>query len=188
MLTRTLDLIRHRLQTEIDCCITLQCLGGMAQGPCGEDFKAAFSCFVHSNEEPKGVDCVEKFKAMQDCFRKHPDVYGDGMSSWPYHSQFISYAILQWFVTRSCVVIMSLISHCCKFGNVEIEDDEPLGQPTSTDGPGPLSGATVSGSPLPKDHPDQAKVPRAPVKEPPKNSVIPLQTHENNPAKGKLPV
>ncbi|KAI3485908.1 hypothetical protein L1887_50708 [Cichorium endivia] len=33
------------------------CLGGMAHGPCGEQFKAAFSCF--------------------DCFREHPDVYKD---------------------------------------------------------------------------------------------------------------
>jgi len=38
------------------------CLGGMAHGPCGEEFKAAFSCFVHSNEEPKGVECIENFK------------------------------------------------------------------------------------------------------------------------------
>ncbi|KAG0743922.1 hypothetical protein G6F57_009856 [Rhizopus arrhizus] len=53
------------------------CLGGMAQGPCGEDFKAAFSCFVFSEAEPKGIDCVDKFKAMQDCFRRHPDVYAD---------------------------------------------------------------------------------------------------------------
>ncbi|CAI7595318.1 unnamed protein product [Penicillium palitans] len=52
------------------------CLGGMAHGPCGEDFKAAFSCFVYSEEEPKGIDCVDKFKAMQDCFRQHPEVYG----------------------------------------------------------------------------------------------------------------
>ncbi|KAF1796049.1 hypothetical protein FB192DRAFT_1293362, partial [Mucor lusitanicus] len=52
-------------------------LGGMAQGPCGEEFKAAFSCFVYSEAEPKGLDCVEKFKGMQDCFRLHPDVYGD---------------------------------------------------------------------------------------------------------------
>ncbi|GJC94673.1 CHCH domain-containing protein [Colletotrichum higginsianum] len=37
------------------------CLGGMADGPCGEEFKAAFSCFVYSNEEPKGMDCIEKF-------------------------------------------------------------------------------------------------------------------------------
>lgn len=49
----------------------------MAQGPCGEEFKAAFSCFVYSEAEPKGLDCVEKFKGMQDCFRLHPDVYGD---------------------------------------------------------------------------------------------------------------
>jgi intermembrane space import and assembly protein 40 len=38
------------------------CLGGMAHGPCGEEFRAAFSCFVYSNEEPKGVECIDKFK------------------------------------------------------------------------------------------------------------------------------
>ncbi|KAJ5183141.1 hypothetical protein N7492_000757 [Penicillium capsulatum] len=52
------------------------CLGGMAHGPCGEDFKAAFSCFVYSEEEPKGINCIDKFSAMQNCFRAHPDVYG----------------------------------------------------------------------------------------------------------------
>jgi mitochondrial intermembrane space import and assembly protein 40 len=38
------------------------CLGGMAHGPCGPEFRAAFSCFVYSQEEPKGMDCIEKFK------------------------------------------------------------------------------------------------------------------------------
>jgi hypothetical protein len=52
----------------------------MADGPCGEQFKAAFSCFVYSEAEPKGMDCVEKFKGMQDCFREHPEIYGEGMS------------------------------------------------------------------------------------------------------------
>ncbi|KAK5086746.1 Oxidoreductase [Lithohypha guttulata] len=51
------------------------CLGGMAYGPCGEQFRNAFSCFVYSNEEPKGMECIEKFQAMQDCFRAHPEVY-----------------------------------------------------------------------------------------------------------------
>lgn len=51
------------------------CLGGMADGPCGEDFKAAFSCFVFSDQEPKGVDCVDKFKAMQDCFRLRKSIH-----------------------------------------------------------------------------------------------------------------
>ena len=54
------------------------CLGGMAHGPCGMQFRDAFSCFVYSEDEPKGINCVEKFKAMQDCFREHPDVYGEG--------------------------------------------------------------------------------------------------------------
>ena len=54
------------------------CLGGMAHGPCGMQFREAFSCFVFSEQDPKGIDCVEKFKAMQDCFRQHPDVYAEG--------------------------------------------------------------------------------------------------------------
>ena len=54
------------------------CLGGMAHGPCGMQFREAFSCFVFSEQEPKGIDCVEKFKAMQDCFREHPEIYAEG--------------------------------------------------------------------------------------------------------------
>jgi mitochondrial intermembrane space import and assembly protein 40 len=53
------------------------CLGGMAHGPCGPQFREAFSCFVYSNEEPKGMDCIEKFQSMRDCFSEHPDVYKD---------------------------------------------------------------------------------------------------------------
>ncbi|KAL8794402.1 MAG: hypothetical protein Q9195_002989 [Heterodermia aff. obscurata] len=67
------------------------CLGGMAHGPCGEAFRAAFSCFVYSKEEPKGMDCIDNFsgivadqvaenRGMQDCFRLHPDVYGDELA------------------------------------------------------------------------------------------------------------
>ena len=51
------------------------CLGGMAHGPCGEEFRAAFSCFVFSEEEPKGMNCIDRFQGMQNCFRAHPDVY-----------------------------------------------------------------------------------------------------------------
>ncbi|KAF9464998.1 hypothetical protein BDZ94DRAFT_1160606, partial [Collybia nuda] len=53
------------------------CLGGMAHGPCGPEFREAFSCFVFSEDEPKGINCVEKFKGMQTCFREHPEIYGD---------------------------------------------------------------------------------------------------------------
>ena len=43
------------------------CLGGMAHGPCGDQFKAAFSCFVYSKEEPKGMDCIDKFQCVDPC-------------------------------------------------------------------------------------------------------------------------
>lgn len=52
------------------------CLQGMGNGPCGEEFKDAFACFHYSEEEPKGANCLEQFKAMQDCFLKHPEIYG----------------------------------------------------------------------------------------------------------------
>lgn len=51
------------------------CLGGMAYGPCGPEFREAFSCFVYSTQEPKGMDCIDKFQGMQDCFRAHPEHY-----------------------------------------------------------------------------------------------------------------
>lgn len=51
------------------------CLGGMAHGPCGEEFKAAFACFVYSETEPKGIDCISKFEGMRTCFKQHPEHY-----------------------------------------------------------------------------------------------------------------
>ena len=39
----------------------------MAQGQCGNEFKAAFSCFHYSKEEMKGSDCIPQFKEMQVC-------------------------------------------------------------------------------------------------------------------------
>ena len=49
----------------------------MAHGPCGEDFKSAFSCFVHSEAEVKGSDCLTQFQAMQDCMVQYPEIYKD---------------------------------------------------------------------------------------------------------------
>lgn len=48
------------------------CLGGMAHGPCGEEFKAAFSCFVYSKEEPKGMDCIDKFQYVSRALGSEP--------------------------------------------------------------------------------------------------------------------
>lgn len=47
----------------------------MASGPCGEQFKSAFSCFHYSMEDVKGSDCVDQFRAMQECMQKYPDLY-----------------------------------------------------------------------------------------------------------------
>ncbi|XP_041969761.1 mitochondrial intermembrane space import and assembly protein 40-B [Aricia agestis] len=52
------------------------CLGGMATGPCGTQFREAFSCFHYSEAEPKGSDCYEKFSTMQECMSQYPELYG----------------------------------------------------------------------------------------------------------------
>ncbi|KAK7788495.1 hypothetical protein R5R35_012817 [Gryllus longicercus] len=51
------------------------CLGGMATGPCGVQFRDAFSCFHYSEAEPKGSDCYDAFKTMQECMSKYPALY-----------------------------------------------------------------------------------------------------------------
>merc|ERR1712004_12423 len=51
------------------------CLGGMATGPCGPQFREAFSCFHFSEEDPKGSECYDQFKTMQDCMLQHGDLY-----------------------------------------------------------------------------------------------------------------
>lgn len=56
------------------------CLGGMATGPCGVEFRNAFSCFHYSEAEPKGSDCYDLFKTMQDCMQKFPTLYNKDLS------------------------------------------------------------------------------------------------------------
>lgn len=51
------------------------CLGGMATGPCGMEFRDAFTCFHYSSAEPKGSNCYSVFEEMQDCMSKYPTVY-----------------------------------------------------------------------------------------------------------------
>ncbi|CAL1528856.1 unnamed protein product [Lymnaea stagnalis] len=57
------------------------CLGGMASGPCGFEFREAFSCFHYSKAEPKGSDCYEAFLTMQDCMSHFPALYPPAKAS-----------------------------------------------------------------------------------------------------------
>lgn len=76
------------------------CLGGMAHGVCGEQFREAFSCFVYSKEEPKGQDCIEKFRGMQECFAAHPEVYGEGELARPVFQVLQSCLVADWPAIR----------------------------------------------------------------------------------------
>jgi len=76
-------LIKANGEINWDC----PCLQGMAYGPCGEQFKAAFSCFHYSEADPKGSDCIPQFRDMQECFVKYPEMYGkdDELDEWKTH-------------------------------------------------------------------------------------------------------
>jgi mitochondrial intermembrane space import and assembly protein 40 len=50
----------------------------MAAGPCGYEFREAFSCFHYSTADPKGSDCLNEFRTMQECMAKHPGLYDSG--------------------------------------------------------------------------------------------------------------
>ena len=51
------------------------CLGGMAVGPCGLEFREAFSCFHYSKSEVKGSECLEQFAKLQICMKDYPELY-----------------------------------------------------------------------------------------------------------------
>jgi mitochondrial intermembrane space import and assembly protein 40 len=51
------------------------CLARAVEPPCGEYFKAAFACFVASQTEPKGEDCLDHFVRMNSCYLAHPEIY-----------------------------------------------------------------------------------------------------------------
>lgn len=57
----------------------------MAHGPCGDEFKAAFSCFVYSNEEPKGMDCVDRFQYEKTTYLSRGEE-GEPQKKWSAHT------------------------------------------------------------------------------------------------------
>lgn len=53
------------------------CISKMKNGPCGTLFLTAFECFLRSEAEPKGSDCVPSFAEMHDCLKEHPEAYDE---------------------------------------------------------------------------------------------------------------
>eukprot|EP00871_Galdieria_phlegrea_P000864 jgi/Galph1/1779/GphlegSOOS_G453.1 len=62
-------------EQEIEEALNCPCIEKMKEGSCGEQFISAYRCFLESESEPKGSDCIEYFSAMQKCMVEHPDEY-----------------------------------------------------------------------------------------------------------------
>lgn len=59
----------------IEEALNCPCIASMKEGSCGQPFLAAYRCFLESETEPKGMDCMEQFKSMQVCVAEHPEEY-----------------------------------------------------------------------------------------------------------------
>lgn len=59
----------------IEEALNCPCIASMKEGSCGQPFLAAYRCFLESETEPKGMDCMEQFKSMQACVADHPEEY-----------------------------------------------------------------------------------------------------------------
>ncbi|KAI0566884.1 translocase MPT [Gracilaria domingensis] len=59
----------------IEEALNCPCIAPMKEGSCGDSFIEAYKCFLQSETEPKGMDCMEQFKTMQSCLAEHPEEY-----------------------------------------------------------------------------------------------------------------
>lgn len=61
------------VEKKIEQALACPCLGDLKEGPCGPVFVHAFGCFIRSEHEDKGMDCLPQFSAFQACLQKHPE-------------------------------------------------------------------------------------------------------------------
>ncbi|CAN8065124.1 unnamed protein product [Agarophyton chilense] len=59
----------------IEEALNCPCISSMKEGSCGDSFIDAYKCFLQSETEPKGMDCMDQFKTMQSCLAEHPEEY-----------------------------------------------------------------------------------------------------------------
>ncbi|KAK4536820.1 hypothetical protein CDCA_CDCA09G2845 [Cyanidium caldarium] len=59
----------------IEDALNCPCIDNMKKGSCGGAFVAAYRCFLESETDPKGADCIDFFQQMQDCMVAHADEY-----------------------------------------------------------------------------------------------------------------
>lgn len=60
-----------KAQKALEC----PCVAELRDGPCGEAFTEAFLCFIKSQAEEKGSDCVSPFIALQKCIQENKDAF-----------------------------------------------------------------------------------------------------------------
>lgn len=65
------------IDAKIEQALACPCVADLKSGPCGSSFVSAFTCFLKSQSEDKGVECIGPFQDMQHCMMKHPEAFAD---------------------------------------------------------------------------------------------------------------
>lgn len=69
------------IDKQIEVALQCPCVEDMMTSPCKDTFVDSFSCFMKSNEEIKGYDCVEHFERFQACLVANPGIIDDFLTS-----------------------------------------------------------------------------------------------------------
>mmetsp|Transcript_19992 Transcript_19992/g.27683 ORF Transcript_19992/g.27683 Transcript_19992/m.27683 type:complete len:104 (-) Transcript_19992:206-517(-) len=49
------------------------CVTDIKEGACGQPFVESFSCFIRSQAEEKGSDCINVFQGLQECMANNAE-------------------------------------------------------------------------------------------------------------------
>ncbi|CAN6245258.1 unnamed protein product [Urochloa humidicola] len=67
--------INESIDVDVQKALECPCLDDLKRGPCGSQFIDAFLCYLKSNKEEKGSDCVDPFIALQNCIKENKEAF-----------------------------------------------------------------------------------------------------------------
>eukprot|EP00890_Picochlorum_soloecismus_P000607 jgi/Picsp_1/1547/NSC_05025-R1_coiled-coil-helix-coiled-coil-helix domain-containing protein 4 len=75
------------VEKQIEIALECPCVADLVQGPCSDSFKDSFSCFMRSQHETKGMDCITQFEGFQACLHRNPEYAEEMLQGSSKHDQ-----------------------------------------------------------------------------------------------------
>ncbi|WZN64171.1 mitochondrial intermembrane space import and assembly protein 40 [Chloropicon roscoffensis] len=68
--------VENEVKRKIDEALACTCVDDLKEGPCGDSFVEAFSCFIRS-QRLEDTDCSEGFGKLKECMIRNPEQFED---------------------------------------------------------------------------------------------------------------